>query len=170
MAPDSSVTLEARDGGSGRRVFTTNGRYQGNFGGLGGADTKCGDEAAGAGLPRSFKAWLSTAASPAITRLSAASGPFVSTDYKRIASSLTNSTLAVPLNVDANGKLITDTINVWTGTTPSGAAAPANCNGWTSSDAEGAAGQMNATSDKWTFNSNAVRCSTDFRLYCVEDP
>ncbi|MDE0205503.1 MAG: hypothetical protein OXP66_05695, partial [Candidatus Tectomicrobia bacterium] len=41
-------------------VFVTKAAFQGNFGGLAGADARCQSAARDAGLPGLFRAWLST--------------------------------------------------------------------------------------------------------------
>src|SRR5262245_56445509 len=51
------------------RVFTTSLKYPAALGGLTGADAKCNAAAQAAGLPGTYKAWLSDGYTNALTRL-----------------------------------------------------------------------------------------------------
>ena len=118
-------------------VFVTSESYNGNLGGLAGADAKCQTRADSTKLGGTWLAWLSTDSFNAITRLqdAGALGPYVRTDGVVVAedlADLTDGELNAPIDKDEygidNGMLI-----VWTGTTQSGLAHghPMMCNNWT---------------------------------------
>jgi hypothetical protein len=70
-----------------KRVFVTSTRYQGGaLGGLAGADAKCNERAAAAGLSGNFEAWLSDATMSAAARMTHA-GPYTLVDGTLVARS-----------------------------------------------------------------------------------
>jgi hypothetical protein len=60
-----------------KTVFITSAVYNGNLGGLTGADAKCQAHANNAGLSGTFQAWLSDGTGSPATRFSKTGGPFV---------------------------------------------------------------------------------------------
>ncbi|MCA9638983.1 MAG: DUF4215 domain-containing protein, partial [Myxococcales bacterium] len=90
---NSMCKLEAR------RVFVTSTLYQGNLGGLAGADAKCQARAQAAGLPGTFLAWLSDNTNNPNTRFTKSMGPYVLVNGTKIANNytdLTDGTLLAP--------------------------------------------------------------------------
>jgi hypothetical protein len=82
-------------------VFITSAFYDGNLGGLAGADAKCQSAALAAGLPGTFKAWLSSQTVSARDRLTHNPGPYVLVDTSVVAlnwSQLTSGLLLHPIN------------------------------------------------------------------------
>ena len=59
-----------------RTIFTTSKTFNGNLGGLAGADAKCREAASAAGLKGTFKAWLALEDEPLHERLSTEGGPY----------------------------------------------------------------------------------------------
>ena len=88
-------------------VFVTSTSYDGNLGGLAGADAKCQDQADAAGLTGTFKAWLSDAKGSPSTRFTRSAGaPYVLVDGTVIADNyagLTSGSLEHPINQTETG-------------------------------------------------------------------
>jgi hypothetical protein len=154
-----------------KRVFLTSSAYNGNLGGLSGADQACQTEATNAGLPGTFKAWLSTSSSPASTRLAnyggafrlpGASGALVANGFSDL---LTNGPKA-PIDIHADGSGPT-TAMVWTGTTSNGSFAGLDCSSWSTTLSGGEDGQSNFTTGLWT-NLGDASCNTPAHLYCIQ--
>lgn len=157
-------------------VFISSESYKGNeLGGLWGADQRCGNLAAKAGLPGAltFKAWLSTASMSAADRLIHSPGRYVLVNGLVVAqnwSALTSGTLENPIMVDELS--MTNENAVWTGTLASGEPAPGTefCGDW---DAEsgldkfagfGASTSVDAT---WSYIEPAG-CLGAAPIYCIE--
>jgi len=91
-----------------KRIFVTKATYNGNMGGLTGADNLCNSSAAAAGLGGTWKAWLSDASSDAINRIIDV-GPWYLIDGSRKVfenkNNLTTSPL-VPINMDEYGGFV----------------------------------------------------------------
>ena len=132
-----------------KRVFVTSTTYDGNLGGLAGADAKCAARAAAAGLSGTYKAWLSSSTTSAASRLTHATVPYKRTDGVTVANNwtdLTDGDLAVvtspsPFTVGINHDefgvaLSSATVGAWTATLPDGSTADPsgvlNCFSWTS--------------------------------------
>jgi hypothetical protein len=138
-------------------VFVTSVAYDGNLGGLAGADQKCQALAEAAGLPaNTYRAWLSTASVNAIARLGAARGwvrvdgkPFADTKADILAGRLFH-----PIRVDESGNddNTPSGSSVWTGTGSDGAVDRSGdiCNGWTASgvDARGVCGNNDGVTSR----------------------
>ena len=78
------LTLSTRPNMSAKRVFVSATQYDGNLGGLAGADSKCQLAADSKSLGGRWKAWLSDGTSSALERV-AGSGPWVQTDRFSVA-------------------------------------------------------------------------------------
>ena len=74
------------------RVFLSSATYDGNLGGLSGADAKCQGLATAAGLPGIYKAWLSDGTSAPSTRFVPSSGPYQLVTGTPIAANFTDLT------------------------------------------------------------------------------
>jgi hypothetical protein len=120
-------------------AFVTSVTYNGNLGGLAGADQKCQALATAAGLPQNtYKAWLSTSSVNAIDRLGTARGwvrvdgkPFADTKADIVAGKTFH-----PLRVDEKGNYDNQAwgSGVWTGTRYDGTVHPVGtCSDWISS-------------------------------------
>jgi len=115
-------------------AFVTTQTYAGDLGGLEGADALCQDAANQAGYTGTFKAWLSDGTAEAKARfLVEGANGWVRPDGKPVALNLdawAEGRLWYPALLDQAGALVDDGAGVWSGTSPSGAAAGATCNNW----------------------------------------
>jgi hypothetical protein len=149
-------------------IFATSTTHSGDFNGLGGADERCSNRAASAGLDGTFKAWLSSSAESAIDRMAHAEVPYRRTDGTKVAddwNDLIDGDLAAPIELDENGDQVFG--DVWTGTLASGEAAGATCSGFDSSASSGVCGSSNSAGAAWTDNIEPP-CTAGLRLYCVQ--
>jgi len=163
-------------------AFLSAAEYNGNLGGTAGGDAACQTEATKAGLPGTYKAWLSTSAnSPAASSFTQSTLQYVQPDraLTPIAANWTGLTTAALTNgftFDAQGVAPpSDTDGVWTGTNPDGTATGNDCQGWTVSDANftGIEGIYSASKPTdWSNASltggSAQACSSNFHLYCFQ--
>ncbi len=161
-----------------RKVFVSSVQYNGNLGGLIGADIKCQSLASKAGLPGTFKAWLSDATTgPADPgRLDTMfTGVYELVDGTLVAhgwTDLTDGALAhaIERTEDIMNKTPVDAI-VWSHTSTDGKSlGTAHCLSWTSSAADktGSYGLSKPVDSSWT-NSAVTSCSAAINLYCFED-
>jgi hypothetical protein len=157
------------------RVFLSSTRYDGNLGGLSGADAKCQGLAEEANLPGTYKAWLSDSTSSPSSRFLPSTGPYRLINGTTIAANftdLTDGTLLAPIDVTETGGGVGSSIGVWTHTLSNGNArgdAEGHCANWSSSapGAVGNYGHATRLSLEWTDVSEAG-CSNFFHLYCVQ--
>ena len=68
-----------------KRVFVTSSTFDGNLGGLAGADVKCQGAATTAGLPGTFRAWLSDSTTSASARLTHSALPYALVNDVQVA-------------------------------------------------------------------------------------
>jgi len=159
-----------------RIVFVTAGLYDGNLGGLSGADAICQLEAESASLTGTFKAWLSDSnASPETRFTTAPMASYVLVDGTPVANDwedLTDGVIIHPIDQTANGTLLSSAIFVWTGTSTDGTSdiSGSYCSDWTdelSPDA-GITGSLIEEDYQWT-RTHAVGCtSPTLHLYCFQ--
>ena len=148
--------------------------FNGDLGGLAGADSKCQAAAVAAGLSGTFKALISTSTTTASSRLG--NGDFYLLNGVKVIS---NGDLANPLvkvDVLANGSTLDVGIghedDVWTGSTNAGASTGTNCNDWSSSlsSAFGTRGDADDTLGDAVFNQKSNEaCNSTFSLYCFSE-
>ncbi|MER2562694.1 MAG: hypothetical protein ABTQ32_18350 [Myxococcaceae bacterium] len=151
-------------------VFTTSMPVSANMGGLGGADSICAQRALAGGLPGTFKAWLSTSTTNALSRLGTASGwirpdglPFANSQADLVAGRI-----LYPLRLDEFGtdvfatKAFTSTLGE--GTLNGGVS---TCSDWTSNvdQIPAGAGFTSLSTTGWTTGAFAP-CGSQQRLYC----
>ena len=167
-------------------VFVTSSAFTGSeIGGLAGGDAKCAAIASGAGLPGTFKAWLSAGAETPGTRFDNVNraGPYrlvannddggnpppvVTTDFADLIS-CGATCLQNAIDRDQAGTVQVVDKTVWTGTLANGSASADTCSAWTS-DSLGAFGQSGFSSDNtdlWT-EEFSRSCSNAFKLYCFQ--
>lgn len=158
-----------------KRVFVTSSTYNGNLGGLSGADAKCQGKASAAGFGGTWKAWLSDSVTSASSRLEHFNGPYVRKDGLVVANNwtdLTDGTLQNPIRIDELGRDMYNYTNAaWTGTTISGDIITPNCNNWTdgSTGFQGILGGISSTISYWTVGASSTSiCSNTIALYCFE--
>jgi hypothetical protein len=165
-------------------VFVTSAMYDGNLGGLTGADAICQTHAANAGFSGTFLAWLSDSTGSPDTRFTHSTTPYVRPDGVQIAANwadLTDGTLAAPINVTEN--LTTAPIGttscggggfatVWSNTTPSGTLAGAlHCDNWgNNAGTQAAWGKADMSDSSWTgwCTGGGAVCVWVSPIYCFE--
>lgn len=153
----------------------------GNIGGIVGADTLCQKDAVAAGLPGTYKAWLSdgtTANSPAASftqsRVAYIRPDAAATEVAANWTGLTSGTLENPINATATGAagyyLAWSIVN--TNGTPAltGSPAIASCNGWTSASSSvgGSVAYTGDTNSQWTYIAESATCDNAIPLYCIQ--
>ena len=155
-------------------VFVTKAVFQGNLGGLAGADARCRAAARRAGLPGLFRAWLSTADQPAGARVAKKDVPYVMPGGIRVADDyhdLTDGRLAHPIDRTEYGETVASPFLARTATTAGGQALAPTCSDWTSRRRYdgGAWGATDATSAAWSRTGVFPgRCDYLAHLYCLE--
>lgn len=153
-------------------VFVTSTTYNGNLGGLAGADQKCQARAEAAGLPKNtYKAWLSTSSVNAIDRLGSARG-WERVDGKPFADTKADISIGkifYPPRVDELGNYDESLGHVWTATSADGTSNPSlgSCSSWEVSTIStvGEIGWSDSTAGMFT-DMGLDSCSQTDRLYC----
>lgn len=165
-------------------MFITSQSYNGNLGGLSGADAKCQELAVAANLPGTYKAWLSSSTVSARECLSFKPVPYVRPDGVVVVASGpgdfyetdTNAgDLNVAIEIDEKGGLHNND-PVWTNTFAGlivETNSPFTCQDWQSSanpnnQGVGPIGDSYAEySPQWTHNQY-FGCNEQSRLYCFQ--
>ncbi len=166
-----------------KRVFVTSTTYDGNLGGLSGADSKCQARADAAGLPGTFKAWLSNSTTNAADRLDHSTVDYVMTNGTVVAngwSDLTDGSLDAGICRTETGTQVNSCgfsyAIVWSNTAGNGTKLTSNqgsfCLDWTSNQSGEFAnlgGGTNITDSYWTYYAGGTdACNVSKRLYCFE--
>lgn len=163
------------------RVFVTSKTYQGNLGGLAGADSKCQTLASAAGLNGTFKAWLSTSTTNAKDRLTKRDRPYylvrsggaLGAKVANNFADLTDGTISAAISVNQKGVTVSFPIYAWTGTDRYGvkkSAGSTYCSGWTinTNKSTSRVGRIIRADYNWT-DYQAFNCTYFYYLYCFED-
>jgi hypothetical protein len=160
--------------GAPKAMFVTSLSYTGNLGGQVGADAKCATAAAAGNLTGAFKAWLSTANSSALARLTV-EGPWDQRASEGDLRTFRNraqlqTTPSAAVRVDEQGRSTFGTLNFWTGTAAGGNSSGQDCSGWTSASAStsGTYGDGAAASPSWTAASSLTSCDTTLPILCIQ--
>lgn len=160
-------------------VFVTSTTHNGNLGGLAGADAICQSRAISAGLPGSYKAWLSSSTESAASRLNQSNVPYKLVNGTQIApnwTGLTDGVLDAPISINENGMAVIPEF-VWTNTNTNGNITlnytSGTCNDWNSSSSslfDYNYGFSNQSNSMWTLNTCCapVQCNYLSRLYCIQ--
>jgi uncharacterized surface protein with fasciclin (FAS1) repeats len=160
-------------------VFVTFPTYDGNLGGLAGADQICEERATAGNIPgTSWKAWLTDSVdTDASERIPL--GEYRLADGTLVASNiddLTDSNLKAAINLDEYRQTIAGL--VWTAAEVDGFGTGNNCNDWTDSSSEqggcpaedpncGSVGSTGAFNGEWTrLNAAPFQCNSFQHLYC----
>ncbi len=155
---------------TGRIAFVTANVWPGGSG-IAGADAQCAADAASAGLPGSYLAWLGTSTTPGFDRFDTAGAPWRRVDGVRLTATAAEFAAQTPggqlrtfLNRTAAGDAVTGT-GVHTG------AAGATCADWT--DVSGATSNttgyaVSADVDEF-WNNTALPCNFALRLVCLQE-
>jgi hypothetical protein len=172
--PNGNSTSTTFDFGDLRRVFVSSVTYDGDLGGIAGADAKCLSLANAAGRTGSWKAWLADSVDSPAARFSL--NPVVF--YRRyddtpVASGwadLTDGSLANPISVDETGAPLTSALlRVWTNVETDGTATDGfHCGDWQSETGGGNTGAWGSSDAGWTTDGVLV-CSSQKHLYCIQD-
>lgn len=165
-----------------RFVFVTSTVQGANFGGLEEADATCQTLANAAGVPGTFKAWLSSTTLPALARFAATGEPYTLVDGTPIANDLadlTDGTIDNPIDLDEWGDPPPDTGHtcgdgaavVMTGTGAAGTVyAGGTCGDWTSTTLGSTAFGSTARTDAlWSIvcaGSGIGNCNHMAPFYC----
>ncbi len=161
-----------------RAVFATSASFNGNLGGLAGADAKCqaeADDPASIVPAGTYLAWLSDGNDSPETRFTKSSHPYMLPDGTKIAEDFTDLTsgsiLRAP-DIDPAGKPLGLT-RYWTGTNPDGTTTKyfLTCDGWTADPVTnfiGMAGSIRDGSSLWSSSDPASACSQPHRLVCFQ--
>ncbi|MBI2601653.1 MAG: DUF1554 domain-containing protein [Deltaproteobacteria bacterium] len=152
------------------RIFVTSNTYNGNLGGLSGADTSC--QGLGSALGGKWKAVLSDSATSASTRIQVLTGGIKNMAGATVAinsTDLWDNTLSAAINRTETGASFAT--EVWTGSNGDGTFHAATCSSWTSSSGGSITGRTGDSSitanDDWvSFRSRA--CDGVRALYCID--
>ena len=152
-------------------VFITEERFQGDFGGLEGADQKCQSAAAAIGLTGTFFAWLSDGTGSPSTRFTRSEIPYVMLDGTLVAydwDDLVDGTLENPIVENEKGGITTG--HAFTNTTRSGEAWDLmDCTDWTSNFGPIPGNGYPPNNDEtWTEGGRDSNCSDELHLFCFE--
>jgi len=163
-----------------KHAFVSSTLFNGNMGGLGGADAACQQLADQAGLPGVYLTWLSTFDTSPAARFNHWVGRYVRVDGVVIADNwndLTDGTLDAPLNLDEHGNpppvsnACFSANPVWTNTDTDGTKHEGGdtCQGWTwSGIGPGHHGNFSSTGSQWTTFCIGGACTVLSTIYCFE--
>lgn len=172
-------------GGCARYVFVTSTMYSGNLGGLTGADALCQARATAAGLPGTYRAWLSASNGSPSTRFTRSAGRYVLPDGSIVANDWADLTDGeIQRNIDRtefNGAApIGNTAcagggemhrTAWSATSASGTSqcGGSNCSDWTSTSGSACWGWVNNTNNQaWSSWCSGGSCGWLSPLYCFQ--
>ncbi|HRA47799.1 MAG TPA: hypothetical protein PK819_07005, partial [Thermomicrobiales bacterium] len=173
--PTTTATTIASCGSGGPcTVFVTSTTHDGNLGGIAGGDNICQIRASAAGLPGSFRAWLSATGTDASSRFDASAGPYYLVNGTTIAtdiSDLIDGTLAAAIDCTESGNLFQTP--VWTATQDDGSFSGQTCSNvgelpdWSTITGRTAVGSSMTTTTGWSFTS-IQPCASSYALYCFQ--
>ncbi|AKU95532.1 Tryptophan synthase alpha chain [Labilithrix luteola] len=149
-------------------VFLSSASYNGNLGGLAGADAKCQALASAASLPGTYKAFLSDSTTTASSRLSRPGGAYKlvnGTVVAKDAAAFFSSTHASAIVVDENGG--TSGGEVWTGSGSNGIGS-GGCSNWTSTSGTAQIGASWQSTSQWASLYQQFCDRTNVHLYCIQ--
>ena len=159
--------------GSPRVIFTTSDTYNGDLGGLAGADATCQTLASNAGLPGTFQAWLADSTQSPSTRESQVGTPYWRVDETVIANDwadLTDGSIASSISLDENGVSVVGSA-AWSNVAAIGAGpvGGSHCVDWTIglNTNPGRVGSPTSTVGTWSDGAGTL-CHAPQHLYCVE--
>jgi cysteine-rich repeat protein len=160
----------------GLRAFVSSTLYNGQLGGLAGADLKCQSLATTANLGGTWMAWLSDGAVGPSVRFITKNGPkaYIRIDGKIIANNwadLTSKNLLQAIDITEKNQAGGDTTRVWTNTKIDGTpnSGDKHCGIWlvANNGTNGFFGRRNAVDAKWSIDTEEG-CGTTKHLYCFE--
>jgi hypothetical protein len=168
-----------------KRVFVTSQLYTTNIGGLDGGDAKCQALATAAGLPGTYRAWLSDTTGSPSTRFAQSTIPYKLVDGTVIATNwgdLTDGTLAHVIDKDekgaappVSGAACASGVSVMTNTNANGTqfGAANSCGNWLGvGNQQIVWGRYSATNTEWAgYCTGYGFCGNDaykYPLYCFQ--
>ena len=155
-----------------KRVFVTSVLYNGNRGGLSGANSECQTRANAVSLGGTWKAWLSSSVTSAASQLTQAAVPYKLINDIVIASNWTDLTDGILANsINRTETQVSVSSPVWTNTTISGGIASADtCSDWSSGSSTFSSRTGNSASvlSSWTDSVTKTCNGATSRLYCFE--
>jgi hypothetical protein len=164
----------------GRTIFVTSQTFTGDLGTRDGGDSKCQSAATDAGLPGTYRAWLSEQGASVVTRLVTDAGPLrlvngalVATDTADLAAAGPRTGIVLDERGRTRGGGACDDggLIAWTGTGPDGAAPTTfgtDCAQWRTSGAQqGLAGLVGSKDTSWT-SACTRACNQQAALYCIQ--
>ena len=165
-------------------VFLSSQDYNGNLGGLDGADGICNSLASNAGLPGTYKSWLSNNSTGPIDRFNRFYNYYVLATNDVIAfdwTDLTNGDILRSINVTENKQVRLrppqgNPLYVWTNTLSTGELKTSvwNCSEWTSASHSlyGSLGRSDGTQDSsqhgWSDCQTIDYCDLPKPIYCFQ--
>lgn len=184
--PDDDATDPDADSGSPdvpgdagpirKRVFVTSASYNGNLGGIAGANAKCEQAAEDASLDGEWIAWISTAADLVVDRIVDV-GPWYLVDEETLVADGKAQLTALSGDPELHHAIdMTESGNTllggpaWTGTKADGTVGVNTCSGWGSNSGlptAGLSGDLDQAGAYWTDHINSG-CDFQLRLYCFE--
>ena len=163
-----------------KRVFLTAELWNGNLGGVAGADAKCQAAATAAGVSGTYMAWISDDSTSPSGRLAHATVPYELVDGTLVAASwtaLTNQNLEHAIDMTETGETVvgSDVFYAWTASYDDGTMIDlgSTCSEWTTSagdpnfDDQGYAGDPSAVDGYWS-DDGPIACDQMGPLYCFE--
>lgn len=163
----------------GRTIFVTSQTFTGDLGTRDGGDSKCQSAAKDAGLPGTFRAWLSEEGASVVARLVTDAGPLRLVNGMMVATNSADLAMNGPrtgIALDERGRkrgggaCEDGGLMAWTGTRPDGGAPDQpglDCAQWRSGGGQGLAGLVGRTDDSWT-SACQRPCGQQAALYCIE--
>lgn len=171
-----------------KTVFVTDGTFNSNFNGVNASGAKdvdalCQAEADAPGsqvIGKKFKAWVATELQDSFVSSkrffdTSSTLPYIMVDGSLVANNfnqfLEPNGIQAPINVSAQGNVVTGETKVWTGVFSSGLFGDAGntCGFWTiNTGGAGAHGDLTQNDIGWTFDGTAACSGTVARLYCFE--
>jgi hypothetical protein len=164
-----------------RLVFVSSQTYNGNLGGVPGADAQCTSLARQAGMHGIFKAWVSSSASNPLASFYKSLVPYrlpdgtlVANSWADLISTFYGGHLSHPIDQTEN-KVSLAATPIWTQTWENGSLISSigtdACQDWTiSAISNTAATGLTSLTDKWSSNDIAglYSCNLLLRLYCFQ--
>ena len=161
-------------------AFVTSETYNGNMGGLAGADAKCQALAIAAGLPGNYMAWLGSANESPVTRFTKSMSPYVRVDGVKIADNWTDlidGSLLAPLNKTEKNQAppIGNTScagggfpTTWSAVNPNGTSQGSYCGDWASTNGGSRWGRADQSNASWTSWCSGGLCSWVSPIMCFQ--
>lgn len=167
----SQSIAEVSNPPDGATIFVTSERFNGNLGGIEGANLKCSEAATKAGLAGNWKALLSDGEQSARSRFTLNRAVY-NTQGERIAQSFTDlfdGQIDNSIKYDEFGNRPRRRRGVWTGSAFDGSSAEKSCGYWTSASVHdrGRVGKSTRSKSGW-LSLRSRRCNRQYRIYCLD--